>query len=155
MKRRTFLKALFAVAVAPASAVKVLYEPEKIPSINLDESWEWKNYTFEYQPKNSTTHTHYMQVPNGCNQVVYYEGPEPLTPGTMVYYSDPTNKIVKSITYREGLEGNHKFDGIIGNFKFSGQSQIPLNIIEEKMRAALKATNNKEFIIILFSRISE
>jgi len=75
MERRTFLKAVLATAVAPASCVKDLYRPaipfgigywvlppegtperrafllrNDLPPISLDRQVKFKNYVFAFQP---------------------------------------------------------------------------------------------------------
>ena len=69
MDRRTFLKAVFAAAVAPASCVRALYQPESVRygitywlnlpegsgkvclhPLTVDRNIKFKNYVFEYQP---------------------------------------------------------------------------------------------------------
>jgi len=92
MNRRTFLKAVFAAAVAPTGTLQNLYRPVKKPVV----------------------HTQYMYAQNDvCSRLVYYEGPEPLRAGTLVCYSDAPNKVVKPLNYIEALQRGQKFAGVI------------------------------------------
>jgi len=87
MLRRTFLKAVFAAAVAPASAVKALYRPQvgltddtirdliattlnALPPISLDRQVKFKNYVFAFQP----TRPGLTKTSCGPGWFEYYEG---------------------------------------------------------------------------------
>jgi hypothetical protein len=125
MKRRTFLKAVFAAAVAPPSVVEALYRPANRLAL----------------------HTQYMIARNGIGKLVYYEGDELLMTGTMVYYSDEPKSKVRPLSCWEGVNGTQKFSGVISmppeKIFFKGVElayEGPVNFICKKRRANIEIT---------------